>query len=211
MHKESYIKEKKSVAKWMRRLYDKGLTTSLGGNISRRLDEHHIAITASGTDKGRMKSRDIAIVTMDGQVVDCNSKISMETGMHLQIFKTRPDVTAVVHAHSPISSLFACMEHRININLLAEAYTIIGKAEVAEYALPGSDLLANNVAGVVKNCNVILMANHGVLAVGKDMLHAFDRIEVLENAAKMTILSTLLRDTKELSPAQLTELDKLFG
>ncbi|WP_439184973.1 class II aldolase/adducin family protein [Carboxylicivirga taeanensis] len=210
MHKESYLKSKKEVAKWMRRLYKKGLTTSLGGNISLRLDANHIAITASATDKGQIRSKGIAIVSMDGQVVDAQLKVSMETGMHLAVYKSRPDVQAVVHAHAPMGSLFATTSHRINTHLLAEAYAIIGEPCTAGYAAPGSDLLAANVAAACAQANVVLMANHGILALGDTLLQAFDRVEVLENAAKMTVLTSLLGDKSELNQAQLNELKALF-
>ncbi|MCU4156208.1 class II aldolase/adducin family protein [Carboxylicivirga sp. A043] len=210
MHKEAYLKEKKEVAKWMRRLYKKGLTTSLGGNISLRIDEHHIAITASETDKGRIKASQIAIVAMDGQLVDLSNKVSMETGMHLSIYNKRSDVMAIVHAHAPMGSLFAVTTKTINTHLLAEAYTILGHPEKAAYAAPGSEELAANVAVACKAADVILMANHGVLAVGTSLLQAFDRIEVLENAAKMTVLTALLKDKSELTENQLTELKSIF-
>jgi len=210
MHKESYLKSKKHVAKWMRRLYDKGLTTSLGGNISCRLDDEHIAITASETDKGKIKDVDIAVVTMTGVVVEPLVKISMETALHLAVYKQRPDVKAIVHAHPPMGSLFSVLKQGLNTKLLAEAYSIIGQPAVAEYAAPGSEQLAINVANSVKDANVVLMANHGVLAVGDSLLKAFDRIEVLENAAKMTMMTTLMNDKRELSAAQLLELDQLF-
>ncbi len=211
MHKEAYLKSKKQVAKWMRRLYEKGLTTCLGGNISCRLDDNHIAITASETDKGKIKDVDVAVVSMDGLVIEPLVKISMETGMHLAIYKQRPDVKAIVHAHPPFGSLFSVLEQKINTKLLAEAYTIIGTPLVASYAAPGSEQLAANVAECAQNTNVVLMANHGVLAVGNTLLKAFDRIEVLENAAKMTVLTSLMGDKRELTSAQLAELDKLFG
>ncbi|WP_430813096.1 class II aldolase/adducin family protein [Carboxylicivirga sp. RSCT41] len=211
MHKEAYLKSKKEVAKWMRRLYKKGLTTSLGGNISLRFDDNHIAITASETDKGRIKASEIAIVSMDGDLLDSTNRVSMETGMHLAIYKERPDVQAIVHAHAPMGSLYATTNQTINTTLLAEAYTIIGYPKKAAYAAPGSDKLAGNVAKASSNANVILMENHGVLAVGKSLLQAFDRIEVLENAAKMTALTTLLKDQKALNEQQLTELKSLFA
>ena len=211
MHKECYLKHKKQVAKWMRRLYDKGLTTSLGGNISYRLDEHHIAITASETDKGRIKAEQIAVVTMSGQVVEPAVKISMETAMHIAIYKQRSDVKCIVHAHPPLGSVFATMQQELNTSLLAEAYTIIGCPAVAEYATPGSEQLAINVAKSAKESNVVLMANHGVLAVGESLLKAFDRIEVLENAAKMTLITQLLNDKQELTKDQFNDLDRLFS
>ncbi|MBS2213311.1 class II aldolase/adducin family protein [Carboxylicivirga mesophila] len=211
MHKESFLKQKKDVAKWMRRLYKRGLTTSLGGNISMRLDDNHIAITASGTDKGRIKSSGIAIVSMDGEQIDGHQPISMETGMHLAIYTARNDVNAIVHAHAPMGSLFAVVSRGVNTSLLAEAYTILGQPKLAVYAAPGSEELAMNVAKVAMNTNVVLMANHGVLAVGNGLLEAFDRIEVLENAAKMTFLTSLINEKRELTTEHLVELKRLFG
>ncbi|MCT4590885.1 MAG: class II aldolase/adducin family protein [Carboxylicivirga sp.] len=211
MPEEIYLKYKKQVAKWMRRLYKKGLTTSLGGNISMRVDDQHIAITASETDKGRIKSSEIAIVTLDGQCLDDCLKVSIETGMHLAIYKARPDVDVVLHAHAPMASLFTATKQSINTALLAEAYTILGNTAYAEYAAPGSENLANNVANACRDANVVLMANHGVLAVGSSLLKAFDRIEVLENAAKMTALTSLLDDKRELNNVQIQQLRDLFG
>jgi L-fuculose-phosphate aldolase len=211
MPEETYLKYKKQVAKWMRRLYKKGLTTSLGGNISMRVDDQYIAITASETDKGRIKSSEIAIVTLDGHCLDDSLKVSIEIGMHLAIYKARPDVDVVVHAHAPMASLFTATKQSINTALLAEAYTILGKTAYAEYAAPGSENLANNVANACRDANVVLMANHGVLAVGSSLLKAFDRIEVLENAAKMTALTSLLDDKRELNNVQIQQLRDLFG
>lgn len=194
---------KKDVAKWMRRLYAKGLTTSLGGNISLRLKDGSVAITASEVDKGDITPEQIAIVDEHGVCVDTSLKISMETRMHLAIYQTRPDVNAIVHAHAVYASTFAAMEQGINTHLLAEAYNIVGDPSKAGYALPGSERLANMVAGAVMKSNVVLMENHGVLAVGSSLLQAFDRIEVLENAAKMTIVTRLLKDSKGLDEKDL--------
>lgn len=201
---------KKEVAQWMRRLYKKGLTTSLGGNISKRIDASRIAITASETDKGKIKAAQIAIVDMDGTCLDMDVKISMETEMHLSIYRSRVDVNAIVHAHPVMSSVFTVINGEINTRLLAEAYTIIGDPVKATYQLPGSVELAKVVAEAAAKSNVVLMANHGVLAVGDTLLKAFDRVEVLENAARMTIMTTLLNDTNELTSQQLQLLNLSF-
>ncbi|WP_289055601.1 class II aldolase/adducin family protein [Carboxylicivirga marina] len=208
---ETYLKEKKEVAKWMRRLYKKGLTTSLGGNISRRIDDNHIAITASETDKGNIKASQIAVVALNGSVVSASLQVSVETGMHLAIYNQRREVNCIVHAHSPFGSLFAATNKAVNVSLLAEASTILGNPVVARYAAPGSEQLAKNVAAAAIESNVIIMQNHGVLAVGESILKAFDRIEVLENASKMTVLTSMLDDKKELKPEQISELQRLFA
>ncbi len=207
---KSYQNSRKEVAKWMRRLYKKGLTTSLGGNISLRIDEAHILITSSETDKGKITANEIALVNMDGVCLDGGLRISMETQMHLNIYKAKPGVNAVVHAHPVMSSAFSAMNRGVNTRLLAEAYTIIGQPVVAGYELPGSPELAEQVAEAIQKSNVVLMENHGVLAVGETLLKAFDRIEVLENAAKMTLITELMNDGNELSGQQLELLQLNF-
>jgi len=203
METSSYLPYKKDVAKWMRRLYKKGLTTSLGGNISVRINENLIAITSSETDKGKIKAREIAIVDMHGECIDEGLRVSMETEMHLALYRDNADVHAIVHAHPVLSSAFTAMSKTINTRLLAEAYSIVGEPVKASYALPGSGQLAQNVSEAARRGKVILMENHGVLATGESLLKAFDRIEVLENAAKMTVLTQLMGEENNLTSDQL--------
>jgi len=202
----NYLSQRKHVAKWMRRLYKKGLTTSLGGNISMICSDGHLLITPSAADKGRIKGEGIALLSPSGVNLTPTLKISMETGMHQAIYQLRTDVKAIVHAHSFYGSTFAALSAPINTHLLAEAYAILGEPAYAEYGLPGSERLAFEVASATKRSNVVIMKNHGVLAVGENLLQAFDRIEVLENAAKMTIMTHLLAQKMELTDSQLEEL-----
>jgi len=206
----NYLSQRKQVAKWMRRLYKKGLTTSLGGNMSLICPDGHLLITPSATDKGRIKGEEIALLAPSGVNLTPTLKMSMETGMHQSIYKVRNDVKAIVHAHSFYASTFAALASPVNTRLLAEAYTILGEPAYADYDLPGSDSLASLVAAAAKESNVVIMKNHGVLAVGENLLQAFDRIEVLENAAKMTLLTKLLSQKQELTNPQLDELKLHF-
>jgi len=207
---ENYLSQRKEVAKWMRRLYKKGLTTSLGGNMSLKCSDGHLLITPSATDKGRIKGQEIAIISALGVNLTPALKMSMETGMHQAIYQVRDDVKAIVHAHSFYASTFAALSSPINTHLLAEAYTILGEPSYADYGRPGSGELALTVASAAKNSNVVIMKNHGVLAVGETLLQAFDRIEVLENAAKMTIVTQLISQKQELTNPQLDDLKLHF-
>ena len=208
---ETYLNDKKLVARWMRRMYKKGLTTSMGGNISIRIGEDRILISSSGTDKGRIKSEEIALVKLDGTIIDSHLKVSIETGLHLAIYSKRPDVNAIIHAHPVMSGLFASVNKQVNTTLLAEAYVQLGSVVKVDYSPPGSDQLAKNVSKASADTDVIIMKNHGVLALGSSLLQAFDKIEVLDNAAKMTVLTSLLGNKSELSLSQLEDLDRLFG
>ena len=202
---------KKEVAYFMRRLYNKNLTTTSGGNISFRLDDNRLLITPSATDKGRMKSDQIAVLTMKGKNQTTVLKPSIETGMHIAVYQKRPDIKAIVHAHPPVASAFTALQRSINCTLTSEARAILGVPGMAPYALMGTPLLADLVAEKAIGTDVILLENHGIICLGQTLLAAFDRMEVLEAAAKMTLITELLKEKKELNPRQLREIDDLLA
>lgn len=201
---------KKEIAYFMRRLYKRGLTTTFGGNISVRFQDF-VLITASQTDKGRMKAADICVLNPAGYQLDKKLKISMETAMHLAIYSARPNVSAIVHAHPPVSSSFSVSHQNINTRLTAEAWAVLGDVARADYALMGTAGLAQTVSNAIANAAVVVMDNHGVLAVGQSLTEAFDRVEVLENAAKIHILSKLSGQQTELTPMQIQAITKIIG
>lgn len=211
----AFIAFRKEVARYMRRLYDRGLTTASGGNISVSIPQG-ILITPSALDKGSIKSKQIAIIGPDGKNHSPELKPSIETGMHMAIYKNRPDVKAVVHAHPPIASCFTAMHKQINCCLIAEARAILGIPVMAPYALMGTEELAASVASAAVSGegnghpNVILLENHGVVCLGKNLLGAFDRMEVLEAAAKMTMISSIIGAPKQLTDEQLKAIDLLM-
>ncbi|MDF7825845.1 class II aldolase/adducin family protein [Pontiellaceae bacterium B12227] len=204
--------QKQAVADCMNRLYAQGLTTTSGGNISLRISDELILLTPSATDKGRMRAEQIAVIGLDGTNHTPELKPSGETSMHLEIYKRRPDVLAIVHAHPPMASVFTTVEEPLNVKLIAESYAIIGEPAVAPYSLTGTQELADSVASALAETrSCVLMKNHGVLTVGTTLLEAFDRIEVLENAAKINIYARQLGPVTELTSDQLTELDIWVG
>ncbi|TLX75594.1 class II aldolase/adducin family protein [Labilibacter sediminis] len=203
-----YLKERKEVARFMRRLYKKGLTTSLGGNISKRVGEH-IIITPTGIDKGTMKGKNVAILDMDGHNLTEWLKPSIETTMHLQIYKDHPTINAIVHCHTIFASAFSAMDIPINAHLIAESRMIIKEPVVAPYGLMGTEELAKNVSETFAENKVLIMENHGVTAIGSEMIKAFDRIEVLENAARMTFITHIMSEERNLSDDQLAQIDQL--
>jgi len=207
----NFQKQKEEVAYFMRRLYDKGLTTTSGGNISLKVDENQILITASQTDKGRMNAGDIGLVNIDGKYDESAFKASMETGMHLAVYQARKDVKAIVHAHPVFATAFAISDKTVNCKLMGEARAVCGEPATAEYKLMGTKSLAEVVAKAALHSNIVLMQNHGVLAVGNSLLEAFDRLEVFEASAKLTFITGLLGNRKELSQEELGQIDALFG
>ena len=184
----AYEKERGDVAYFMRRLYKQKLTTTLGGNISTRLSDGNVIITPSATDKGVIQADDIGVINIYGEIVGRQFKPSIETGMHLAIYRKRPEVSAIVHAHPVTACAFSASASEINSRLILEASVVLGEIAYVEFHQMGTQELAEAVSSAVSNANCAVMRNHGAITVGANLLEAFDRIEVLENAAQMTIL-----------------------
>lgn len=210
MKDHKYKIQRKEVARFMRRLYKKGLTTTSGGNISLKISEEHILITPSATDKGRMKWKEVGIMSMMGENLTPELKPSIEKDLHLNIYKKNTEVSAIIHAHPVFATSFTATRCTINTGLTAEARAICGEPRFVPYALMGSADLAQVTAEHSSDADVLLLENHGILTTGKTLLSAFDKLEVLENAAKMTLIVELTGKKKGLSPSRLRELDRLF-
>lgn len=200
---------KEDVAYFMRRLYAQRLTTTSGGNISCRIG-NQVFITPSQTDKATIKAEEIGILSISGENQTPHLKPSMESKMHLAIYHLRPDVKAIVHAHPVFATSFCISKKEIKTNLAGETWAVIGVPVKADYRLMGTKDLADIVAEASLKGNVVLLENHGVLAVGESLMQAYDRLEVTEVAAKVTFITDLMGDRKELSASELKEIDNLF-
>jgi L-fuculose-phosphate aldolase len=210
INKESYKKERKEVARFMRRLYRQGLTTTSGGNISIKVDNNIILITPSATDKGMMRWHEVGIMNINGENLTPDLKPSIETGMHLSIYNKKNSISAIVHAHPLFASSFTAMKLKINTFLTAEARAICGDPCFVPYALMGTKELASLASGKIEESDILLLENHGILTTGTSLLQAFDKLEVLETAAKMTLIVEITGEKKPLKKEQINELDKLF-
>ena len=185
-----------------------GLTTTSGGNISRRCDDY-VLMTPSTLDKARLRAKHIVVLTLDGENLTPDLNPTMEKEMHLEIYKKRSEVKAIVHAHPVTATAFACTGRSVSTTLIAESYAILGVPVRAGYATMGTKELAGIVSEAACGNKVVLMDNHGVLATGKNLLQAFDRIEVLENAAKTTLICEILGETKNIPESELRVLAKM--
>lgn len=203
-------RNREEVAYFMRRLYDKGLTTCSGGNISLRMDDDNVLITPSTLDKGELRPEQVLSVTMDGENLTPELKPTMEMWMHLNIFKARPDVRAIVHAHPVFATTFACTGLPIEPAMTPETIMVMGTLAWADFHPAGTRDLAETTAKSLNIHNVILMRHHGVLAVGTTLLKAFDRMEVTEMAAKMTWLARGLNASGKLNPEQIRACEALL-
>jgi len=209
-NQEDYKKERKEVALFMRRLYRQGLTTTSGGNISLKISDDIIVITPSATDKGRMRWKEVGIMTLAGKNLTPELKPSIENEMHLSIYRKKKEISAIVHAHPLFASAFTAMKCSINTDLTAEAKAICGDPCFVPYALMGTRELASVASESIMKSDILLLENHGILTTGSSILQAFDKLEVLENAAKMTMIVKMTGKKKPLSKANILELERLF-
>jgi len=180
---------KKNVAEYMSLLCERGLTTILGGNISCRT-KNGMIITPSSINKLKLIDTDIIEMDFSGNILEGQYKPSIEHRIHSCIYQARPDVNAIIHAHSFYATLFSIIDKEINIEITAESAKNIGIIGVANYATMGTEALANGLVPKVKKHNVVLMKNHGIISTGEDLLQAFYRLEIAEQTARLTYYST---------------------
>ena len=154
-----------------RRVYERGYVASNDGNISVRYDEDRVMITPSGVSKGFMKPEDMCIVDMDGNLVSGHTKPSSETSMHIRMFVERTDVRRVCHAHPPYATGFAVAGIPLDKCVLPEVIIALGRIPLAEYGLTGTDEIYESVLKYIKDHDAFLLANHGALTIGKDLLN----------------------------------------
>jgi len=206
------VKMKNKLAEIMQRLYKMGLTTTLGGNISVLTEENIALITPSGTDKSKITPDDIGELTLDGEIITENFNPSIEAEMHLAVYLTCPDIKAVIHAHPPFLSALSASSLNVKNNFTVETYAILGKIAYADYALIGTRDLAAICAEAAEISNCILMRKHGALTLGRNLLEAFDRMEVFENAARLTYLfsDNFSASLSPLSKSEMNEIDRML-
>ena len=169
----------------MQRIYGGGLTTMSGGNLSILDSDGDIWITPSGIDKGNLTRDDIMQVKPDGTIIG-RHKPSVELPFHSLVYKTRPDVRAVLHAHPPALVSYSLLRKVPNTTIIPTPYIVCGKVESSAYEVPGSIKLGQNIAKVFKKgINVVMMDNHGVVVCGDTIYEAFKRFETLEYCARL--------------------------
>jgi L-fuculose-phosphate aldolase len=203
--------ERRAVAYFVRRIYRQRLTTATGGNISCRVGEDRLLLTCSGLDKARLKACQVALLDLEGGNLTPHLNPSSEWRIHLAIYQRHSEIRAVIHAHPTTASAFTCAETPIDLGLLCETYALLDPPVLAPYALSGTPELADIVADCAGRSSSILLQNHAVLTTGADLMQAFSRLELLEEAARMTLLARQLEGLRPLTREERTELDRLVG
>ena len=194
-----------------RLLYDRGYVAGHDGNVSLRLPDGNLLVTPSGVSKGRLEPEMLVVCDLEGNVLAGDRHPSSETPMHLEVYRQRPDVGAVVHAHPVMATAFAVCGKALEEPFLIETISGLGAVPVAPYALPSTHEVPESIRPFVKDHSALLLANHGALTWGRDLWEAFDRMEVLEHTAKIYAQVHQMGGGVELSPEQVEALLALSG
>lgn len=193
-----------------RYLSERGLVVGTAGNISVRLDEHRFLITPSGMDYRRFGPDDLSVVDWLTGETSGPRRPSIETGLHAAVHRNRPDVGAVVHTHSLFATAVATARRELPCLLDAMALQFGGAVPVAKYGIPGSRQLADQAAWALGKKGAVLLANHGVVAVGVDLSEALANAELVERAAQVMVYASSLGKPVPLEPEAVARVRVAF-
>ncbi len=173
-------------------IHDRSFVASTDGNISVRLDSRRVLTSPTGISKGLMTPDDLVITDLKGRKLAGRREPSSELAMHLLIYNRRPDVHAVCHAHPPIATAHAAAGLALNKALLSELVIALGCIPVVRYGTPGTQELSDALEPMVQDYDALLLANHGVVTCGPDLLTTFFRMETVEHFAHVSLVTEML-------------------
>lgn len=194
----------------MARIYGREMTTTSGGNISVRDESETIWISPARVDKGNLTRKDMARVKLSGEQLEGPYPPSSECPFHLGIYRARPDIKAIIHAHPSALVSFSICGQVPDVRVFPEASKVCGPVAFAPYALPGSERLGENIAAeFAKSTDIlcVVLENHGVVVGGATLEEAFKRFETLEFTAKTIIQAKNLGPIKLLDPSEIKLAD----
>ncbi len=194
-----------------RRLFSRGFVASNDGNISVRVDDTRLITTPKSVSKGFMTPDMMVVVDYSGRKLAGDREASSELPMHLEIYRSRPDVNAVVHAHPPMATGFAVAGIPLTRAVLAEVVTTLGSIPIAEYGTPSTQELPDAVRKYIKAHDGLLLANHGAVTCGDSAMAAYYKMETIEHFAKISLVARLLGRENVLSRDEVDRLQGLRG
>lgn len=195
------LKIKEQIVEIGKRIWQRGYVAANDGNITVKLNDDEILTTPTGVSKGFMSTDMIIKCNKEGNVISANPNYrpSSELKMHLEVYKERPDVKSVIHAHPPYATSFAVAGIPLNKCVLPEAILVIGAVPIAPYGLPSTMEIPDSIRPLLKISDVILLENHGALTIGSDLFNAYHKMETLEHTANIVWKSMQLGNLNVLS------------
>src|SRR2546426_9634948 len=197
---------RRDIVSFGRALHERGYVAAMDGNLSVRLGENRILATPTAMCKGVMRPSDLVIVDMQGRRLGGKRDVSSEIAMHLLIYQLRPDVRGIVHAHPPTATGFAAAGMALNQPLVCEVVIGLGSIPLAKYGTPGTPELTEALKPLIPQFDAILMSNHGVVAYGADLPHAYMKMETVEHFAQIALVTHILGRQQPLGHEELEKL-----
>lgn len=208
---DASLEIRKKIVETGKKILSSGLVVGTWGNISARVPgEEWVAITPSGMDYELLEPEDIVLLDLNGQVVAGKRKPSIEVPLHLALYRAYEEVKAVVHTHSPYATALACARKPIPAAVEDLVQIVGGQVRVVQYALPGTKELAENAVQALAGRKAVLLANHGLIGVGKDLEEALKICLVAEKAAQVTIFAQAVGGVVELSPEDVATMRQFY-
>jgi L-fuculose-phosphate aldolase len=193
-----------------KRLYERNINAALGGNVSIRQGDE-VMITPAGINKGFMTKDDVVVVDLDGNTLRGSGRPSSEGKMHYEVYKLRPDVHAIIHAHPPFAIGFALAHRDIPDDILPEATIILGQVPCLPYVTPSTIDLAREVAQGLAHRDAAFMANHGAITVGATLEEAYNKMELLEQTCRSIVYATILGGVHHIPEGDMEFFVRNFG
>ena len=195
-----------------RLLWEKGFVAATDGNVSARLGGNRILITPSGFSKGFIKPEQLIITDMDGKIIPSyergsgDLRASSEMPLHLEAYRQRPDVQAVVHAHPPITVALTIAGISLARCVLPEVLVSLGSIPTTAYATPGTPEGAGVVRELIRTHDALVLDHHGAVTVGKTVFDAYMKMEKVEHTAEITVAARQLGQVNLLPPEEVRKL-----
>lgn len=189
--------------RWM---YQQGFNVACEGNLSVRLEDGRILTTPTCMNKGMLAPEDLVVTDLHGQQISGDRRVSSELAMHLLFYSMRPDVNAICHAHPPNATGFAVAGRGLDQALLPEVIIGLGRIPLVRYATPGTPDLGAALEPYVPHYDALLLANHGAVTCGPDLLTAYFRMETIEHFAKITLAAEMAGNPNLLSSREVAKL-----
>lgn len=189
-----------------RRLDQRAFIAGTDGNISARVGADHVMVTPSGRHKGRLQPDDMVVTNLSGKKLHGRHQPSSELLMHLAVYRDRPDIRACVHAHPPVATARAASGRAFPNDVLPEVVVFVGEIPLVPYAPPGTQAVGESLKSFLQGHDAFLLQNHGVLTLGRDLEEAYNRLETVEQYARILESADI---SGRLSRIPATDMDRL--
>lgn len=187
-------------------LYEKGFVVATEGNVSIRISPDRILITPTNTNKSLIKESQVVTVDGRGKKISGKGMPSAEFALHTEVYRLRPDVRAIIHAHPPNAVALTLAGVKLDKDILPEIIIALGDVPTAKYATATTYAMAKSIRNLIKDHNTILLERHGSLTIGRNLQEAFENLERVEWASEVVLKASLLGKVKHLHPKEVAKL-----